>query len=101
MSQVENPPSYRGVARSLQRRLWRRVRAMFQPNIDRSGRIARAISGLLFLVAGTACACLTWPEGATLRYALYVVLFGSGLFQLFEAKRGWCVMRACGFRTPM
>ncbi len=74
---------------------------MFHPNIQRSGRIARAVSGLVFLAAGIASAWFAWPEASALRYALWTILFGSGLFQLFEAKRGWCVMRACGVRTPM
>ena len=28
-----------------------------------------------------------------------VVLAGTGGFALFEAVRGWCVMRACGIKT--
>ena len=28
------------------------------------------------------------------------VLTGVGVFVLFEALRGWCVLRACGVKTP-
>jgi uncharacterized membrane protein len=27
------------------------------------------------------------------------VLAGSGIFALYEALRGWCVLRACGIKT--
>lgn len=35
------------------------------------------------------------------RWIAVAVLTLMGLFQLFEARRGWCVVRACGIRTPL
>ena len=62
----------------------------FDPNID---RIIRATMGSLCLFGGIA-ACF-WNLWAG------IALIGSGAFMLFEAFRGWCVMRACGIRTRM
>ena len=63
-------------------------------NIDRKGRIARAISGALTLVVAVLC----WMYLDPLLAVLFVL---AGLFQLFEAAKGWCVMRAMGMKTPM
>lgn len=71
------------------------------PNIDRKGRIARAVSGVLCLLAALLCFCLNWPESASIRWIAIVILIGFGLFQMFEAKKGWCIARACGLKTPM
>jgi hypothetical protein len=63
----------------------------FAPNIDRRGRIARLVFGLVSIVAGVVLA----------RYAWWVCLI-LAVFRalaLYEAARGWCIMRACGIRT--
>ena len=72
-----------------------------KPNIDRAGRIARAISGTLCVIGGAACLVFAWPEEAAWRWGLSLVLIAFGGFQWFEAKKRWCVVRACGLRTPM
>jgi hypothetical protein len=42
-------------------------------------------------------AFLLWREGV----AVWPwVLGASGLFVLFEAVRGWCLLRACKIKTP-
>jgi hypothetical protein len=74
---------------------------MMKSNIGRSGRIARGISGLIFIVAGIVTWLAHWPESLAWRWIVVVVLIGAGGFQLFEARRGWCVTRACGIKTPM
>lgn len=63
----------------------------FQPNIDRKGRMARALFGVACLVAGLVCLRSAWW--------ICAALVASGLFAFFEALRGWCVMRACGVKT--
>lgn len=55
--------------------------------------MVRGIGGGLFVLGGVvACRFNTW---------LGVTLILSGGFMLFEAVRGWCVMRACGIKTRL
>jgi len=65
----------------------------FEPNIGRAGRIARGILGVVLLFCGL----------ILIRSHLWIglVLIGSGVVGLFEAFRGWCLMRACGFKTRL
>lgn len=65
----------------------------WSPNLSRAGRTARAVSGAILLVgAAVAFAWNAW---------LGIVLLGSAAFVLFEAARGWCVLRACGIKTKL
>jgi hypothetical protein len=74
---------------------------MLTPNIDLKGRRARAVGGTLLLILSLLLAILlpypwTWVVGvAVLSPAL------GGIFMLFEARRGWCAVRACGLKTPL
>jgi hypothetical protein len=69
------------------------MKQFFARNIDSRGRIARAVFGVLLIVVAAACSsCPDW-----MRVALAVF----GAFALFEAFRGWCLMRACGVKTRM
>ena len=69
------------------------VASFFAKNIDRRGRIVRAVWGAALIVAGlllrqrSGWACLA--------------LLAFGVFALYEAGRGWCVMRACGIKTKL
>ena len=65
----------------------------FASNIDRRGRIARTIWGLICLVAAIFLARYSW-------WAFGITL-AAGIFALYEALRGWCVMRACGIKTKL
>ena len=65
----------------------------FASNIDRRGRIARAIWGLGCVLAAIFLARFSW-------WAFGIILAG-GIFALYEALRGWCVMRACGIKTKL
>jgi len=65
----------------------------FSPNITRAGRVARAVWGLSLIVAGI----FAWRWKAWVA----VILFAAGAFALFEAARGWCVVRACGIKTKL
>ncbi len=74
---------------------------MLTPNIDEKGRRARARGGWIFLSMALITAALlprpwTWSTGA-----LPVGLAFAGLFMLFEARRSWCALRACGIKTPL
>ena len=63
--------------------------------------MVRLIAGLIFLVSGIA-AMLLWarPSGTILPWILSASFAFGGAFMLFEARAGWCVVRAMGFRTP-
>lgn len=63
------------------------------PNIERKGRIVRGVSAL-FLLAGAGYLF-------TVHWFPALILTLAGLFVLFEALRGWCVLRACKLKTPL
>jgi membrane-bound ClpP family serine protease len=60
-------------------------------NLQTKGRIVRGGISAVLLLAALLCFSIS-IELATL-------LLVSGLFVLFEAIRGWCVLRACGIKT--
>ena len=71
-------------------------------NITRSGRWVRGLSGVVFLIIAVWLVFFEpGLDGQWLRWCLGFLLAGFGLFQVFEAMAGWCIMRALGFRTPM
>jgi hypothetical protein len=65
----------------------------FRPNIKRQGRIARGVIGSLCLIAGIILVDFVLWLGL-----IFVV---AGLFAIYEALRGWCVVRACGLKTKI
>jgi hypothetical protein len=67
--------------------------AFFEPNIGAKGRVARALGAVLLLAA----AFYIRESHGWLALALAC---GGGLCA-FQALRGWCLLRACGFRTPI
>jgi hypothetical protein len=69
------------------------MKPFLTPNIDRRGRIARAIYGTLLLIAGGVAVFYVWWVGA--------LLILAGAFGLYEAKRAWCLLRACGIKTRL
>jgi hypothetical protein len=71
-----------------------------QCNIDGRGRRWRAISGVVCLAAAIGLLAWSWPADRTTWIAAGI-LAAVGAFQLFEARRGWCVLRAMGWRTPL
>ena len=72
-----------------------------KPNIGRKGRIARTTTGLLCIFLGIGAWALHWPQSLPYRWIVVVVAIAAGGFQLFEAKRSWCIARACGLKTPL
>lgn len=71
-------------------------------NIDSRGKVARLIWGVLLVAAGVALAVLwAWGTGSWVRWAVSIGCVLGGAFAVFEARAGWCVMRAMGIKTPM
>ena len=66
-------------------------------NIESKGRWIRGIMGIVFLGAALALVFLTPPTGV--RRLVVVVLAFGGIFTIYEALRGWCVLRAMGMKT--
>jgi len=65
----------------------------FVPNIDNRGRLVRGIIGVVLLVGGVLAAFYIFWLG--------LIILTSAAFVLFEAFRGWCGLRACGFKTKL
>ena len=72
-----------------------------QCNIDAKGKQVRLISGmivtsiavmvLLLRAVGVFEGNWAWVVGG--------LMLASGAFQIFEARAGWCIVRAMGFKT--
>ena len=71
------------------------------PNITTAGRVARAVSGVLCIIAAVVLWICEWPASPTTRWIAVVALGLTGPFQLYEARQAWCIARACGLRTPL
>jgi uncharacterized membrane protein HdeD (DUF308 family) len=74
-----------------------------QCNIDARGKRSRLISGVACTSAGALLLMLAfmldrafWPM-----FLAGVALLAAGLFQVFEARKGWCALRALGIKTPV
>ena len=68
------------------------MKRFFSPNIGTTGRVLRGVWAFLFFA------------GAGMAFFFYWIVPGillavAGVFTLFEAVRGWCVLRACGVKT--
>ena len=75
----------------------------FKCNIDARGKAARFKLGMLGIVTGIflAISLLLVGAGLNVLWLLPLGAIGGGAFALFEARTGWCVVRAMGFRTPI
>jgi len=72
-----------------------------QCNIDARGKRLRLISGLVNCAAGVVLLVLArFGVGPGWLWVLGVLLLAAGAFQVFEARAGWCVLRAMGVKTP-
>ena len=75
----------------------------FECNIDARGKVARfqtgllGVSGGLLLATGTALGLITTTIGMVMAGGS----IAGGAFAMWEARMGWCVIRAMGFKTPL
>lgn len=72
-------------------------------NIGAAGKVARLKLGIASVLGGLALAGLTLSgllEGTIWWLGAAGAVFG-GSFAIWEARVGWCVVRAMGFRTPL
>lgn len=76
---------------------------MLECNIDARGKAARLIGGLAGVAFGVALASLLALDvltGSAVSFVAAGSLLGGG-FAIFEARAGWCIVRAMGIRTPL
>jgi len=74
-----------------------------QCNIGAKGKAVRLRLGLMALAGALALAAVVvtgFLEGVIWWYAVAATAFG-GLFTIWEARAGWCIVRAMGFKTPL
>ena len=71
-------------------------------NINARGKLVRLIWGLFLLVLGVV-SLIAWavPTGSAGAWVVTAACLLLGAFALFEARAGWCVVRAMGFKTPV
>ena len=71
-------------------------------NIDARGKAARLIYGVLMAgIGGLMLWLWAWQSGSFISWFCSICVMLTGLFAVFEARAGWCVLRAMGIRTPM
>lgn len=73
-----------------------------QCNIDAKGKLVRLIYGTVILIVGIVLLFI-WalPSGGPIPWLVTIAAIIGGGFAIFEARAGWCVVRAMGFKTPM
>lgn len=71
-----------------------------QCNIDSRGKAARLIWGILLILIGLVL-MFAWAMrgGSTWAWVVTITCLLGGAFAVFEARTGWCVVRAMGIKT--
>jgi len=71
-------------------------------NIDAKGKAVRLRYGIALTLIGGVCA-LAWavPSGGPVAWLVTGGLVAGGAFAIFEARAGWCAIRALGIKTPV
>lgn len=76
---------------------------VFECNIDSKGRALRFFTGVLAMLGGGLAYLILMMEVIPVPESIgtlgVLAMFIGGAFAIFEAKAGWCVVRALGFRT--
>ncbi len=71
-----------------------------QCNIDAQGKRIRLTGGIIVSIAAILLiAFWAWGSGSMLAWTISLLVLVAGAFMIFEARQGWCVMRAMGFKT--
>ena len=73
----------------------------FECNIDARGKAARLRLGIIATLGGALLGATTFLGilPTTLGYIGADGSIAGGLFAIWEARMGWCVVRAMGFKT--
>ncbi len=76
---------------------------MFECNLDAKGKAARLLGGIVSIIGALVLAGLLATDTIAFGLGWYAVggaIFG-GAFAIFEARAGWCIVRAIGIKTPL
>jgi hypothetical protein len=73
-----------------------------QCNIDAKGKRVRLINGIVTTITGVVL-LFVWalPSRSAIAWTLTIACVLGGAFMIFEARAGWCALRAMGIKTPM
>ena len=72
-------------------------------NIDAKGKAVRLLSGIVFILIGFFGLVAQYFELINLPLSTLggmAMILGGG-FAVFEARAGWCALRAMGIKTPI
>jgi len=71
-------------------------------NIDSKGKLFRFTIGIFSILSGIVIISLSNFNIFISEEILVIGIFSiiGGLFAIWEARKGWCVVRAIGIRTP-
>jgi uncharacterized membrane protein HdeD (DUF308 family) len=71
-------------------------------NNSARGKKVRLINGIVATLIGIVL-LLAWaiPSGAVLAWIVTGLILVAGGFSIFEARAGWCALRAMGMKTPI
>ena len=72
-------------------------------NIDSKGKVVRFITGIIAVFSGLIMALMI-TQNVLPSEIYWVPVIGSiigGTFSIWEARAGWCVVRAMGIKTPI
>ena len=77
---------------------------MLECNLDAKGKAARLVGGISGVAFSLVLAVLLLTDVVTHDTIGWYVVAGAffgGAFAIFEARAGWCVVRAMGIKTPL
>ena len=72
-------------------------------NIDAKGKVARLLGGIASIFGALILAALLATDTIAFGLGWYAVAGAvlGGAFAIFEARAGWCIVRAIGIKTPL
>ena len=74
---------------------------VFECNIDDRGKAFRLKIGIASLLAGVVLSAVFYLADVDwlMLWLAPAGMIGGGAFAIFEARAGWCIVRAMGFKT--
>ncbi len=73
-----------------------------QCNINARGKRIRLINGIVTIVIGVVLMfALAIRSEGWVAWATTIAVLAGGAFMIFEARAGWCAIRAMGIKTPI